>query len=167
MCEFLGLTLRKTSFYTVFSPYYKGKTMESLFSTRDSTHHKNLKRPVAQLFSMTNMKNYEIYADERTKIFIDTMRELQGQPIDLSAWLQWYAFDVIASITFQHRFGFMEQRRDIGNMIGDLDFGLGYAKIVGQFPGLHPWLVGNKDLIDTMEKIGLPLPDPLSSFLKV
>ena len=163
----MHLTLQKTDFYTVFNPYYKGKPMESMFSTRDSTYHKNLKRPVAQLFSMTNMKNYEVYADECTKIFVDSMRELQGQPIDLSAWLQWYAFDVIASITFQRRFGFMEERRDIDNMIEDLDFGLGYAKVVGQFPKLHPWLVGNKNLIQTLERFRIPLPDPLSSFLKV
>lgn len=141
--------------------------MESLFATRDATYHKTLKRPVAQLFSMTNMKNYETYTDECTKIFIDAMRDQQGQLVDLSVWLQWYAFDVIASITFQRRFGFMEQRRDIDNMIGDLDVALQYSKVGGQFPEIHPWLIGNKTLINTLERLGMGLPDPLSSFLTV
>ncbi len=141
--------------------------MDSLFTTRDPTYHKNLKRPVAQLFSMTNMKNYEIYTDECTRIFIDTMRELQGQPVDLGAWIQWYAFDVIASITFQRRFGFLENRYDVDHMIADLDFAFLYAKIIGQFPNLHPYLVGNKTLLKTLERLGIGPPDPLARFLNV
>lgn len=141
--------------------------MPSLFSTRDPEYHKALKRPVAQLFSMTNMKNYETYINECTKIFMDTMHELQGQPVDLGSWLQYYAFDVIASITFQRRFGFMEQRTDIGHMIGGLHFALRYGKIVGQFPGFHPWLVGNKRLLNAIEALGVTLPDPLAQFVKV
>jgi hypothetical protein len=141
--------------------------MQSLFATRDSAYHRTLKRPVAQLFSMTNMKNYEIYTDECTSIFMKVMREWQNQPIDLSSWVQFYAFDVIASITFQRRFGFMEQRKDIGNMIGDLHFALQYGKIIGQFPGLHPWLVGNKWLLSTLKGLGMDLPDPLAQFVKV
>ena len=107
--------------------------MQSLFATRDATYHKTLKRPVAQLFSMTNMKNYEVYTDECTKIFMDIMRELQEQPIDLSVWLQFYAFDVIASITFQRRFGFMKQRRDIDGMIGKLQAPCSTARSLASF----------------------------------
>jgi hypothetical protein len=141
--------------------------MQSLFATRDTAYHKTLKRPVAQLFSMTNMKNYEIYTDECTAIFVNKMRQLEGEAIDLSTWLQFYAFDVIASITFQRRFGFMQEGRDIDNMIAKLHFALQYAKIIGQFPGLHPWLVGNKRLLDTLNSLGISLPDPLAQFVKV
>ena len=116
---------------------------------------------------MTNLRSYEVYVDECTKIFIDAMRDLESQTVDLSKWLQWYAFDVIASITFQRRFGFMEQRRDIDNMIRDLDLGGGYIKIVTQFPGLHPWLVGNKALMGVLEKIFGELPDALARFMKL
>ena len=37
--------------------------MDSMFTTRDPLYHKHLKTPVAQLFSMTNMRNYETYVD--------------------------------------------------------------------------------------------------------
>lgn len=141
--------------------------MPSLFTTRDPAYHKKLKRPVAQLFSMTNMKNYEAYADECTKIFIDTMFRREGETIDLSTWLQYYAFDVVAAITFQRQFGFVTQGRDIGNMIGDLHFALQYSKIVGQFPGLHAWLAGNKSMLNTLERMGMTVPDPLAQFVKV
>jgi hypothetical protein len=116
---------------------------------------------------MTNLRSYEEYVDECTKIFIDAMRDLEGESVDLSKWLQWYAFDVIASITFQRRFGFMEQRQDIDNMIRDLDLGGGYIKVVSQFPGLHPWLVGNKTLMGFMERLFGELPDALARFMRV
>lgn len=138
-----------------------------MFTTRDPVHHKNLKRPVAQLFSMTNMKNYEPYADECTSVFLAAMRDMQGQAIDLSAWCQWYAFDVIACITFQRRFGFMEQRRDVNNMIGDLDTALQVVKVAGTYPEIHPWLMGNKKLLDTLKWLGVAIPDPLRHFVKV
>ncbi|KIX08689.1 uncharacterized protein Z518_03346 [Rhinocladiella mackenziei CBS 650.93] len=163
----IGSNYLKSNFYVVFSPYYKDKPMESLFSTRDPSYHKNLKKPVAQLFSMTNTRNYEDYADECTKIFIDAMTDLQGQSVDLSVWLQWYAFDVIALITFQRKFGFMEQRRDVDHMIKNLEFALQYAKLVGQFPFLHRWLVGNKTFMRTLERLCGELPDPLSRFVEI
>ena len=116
---------------------------------------------------MTNMKNFEPYADECTRIFIEAMQDLEGQNIDLGAWLQWYAFDVIAYITFQRRFGFMEQRRDVDGMIEALDGALNYVKIIGQYPGWHPWLLGNATLVKFVKKIAPGLPDPLRWFLEV
>lgn len=114
----------QTPFYSTLAPFYKGQVMDSMFTTRDPSSHKALKTPVAQLFSMTNMRNYEIYVDKYSEIFIKSMKDLQEQPVDLAIWLQWYAFDVISSLTFQRRFGFMENRKDVDNMIAGLDAGL-------------------------------------------
>lgn len=147
--------------------FYKEKAMPSMFSARDPSYHRNLKIPVAQLFSMTNMKNYESYADDCTRIFIEAMRDLEGKPVDAAVWLQWYAFDVIASITFQRRFGFMEQRQDLDSMIGGIDTALQYIKIIGQYPKLHAWLLGNRPLMKVLKTLIPNLPDPLGSFLTV
>ncbi|OKP11151.1 Pisatin demethylase [Penicillium subrubescens] len=122
------------------APVYQGAVLDSMFTARDPVYHKSLKSSVAQIFSMTNMKNFEVYADECTQIFMEAMLTLEGQPVDFSMWLQWYAFDVIGAITFQRRFGFTEQRRDVDDMIGKIDIGLQYVKIVGQLPFLIPLL---------------------------
>lgn len=95
------------------------------------------------------------------------MEDLEGQSIDLSVWLQWYAFDVIAYITFQRRFGFIEQRRDVNGMIAALDFVLQYVRVIGQYPEWHPWLVGNRTLVSLIQKLVPNMPDPLKSFLDV
>lgn len=138
-----------------------------MFTARDPSYHKALKAPVAQLFSMTNMRNYEPYVDECSAIFFKSMKDLQEQPEDLAIWLQWYAFDVIASLTFQRRFGFMEKRKDVDNMIAGLDAGLRYIGVVGQYPGWHRFLMGNRLLMKTLARLIPNLPDPLNRFMEV
>ena len=138
-----------------------------MFTARDPAYHKALKTPVAQLFSMTNMRYYEPYVDECSAIFLKSMKDLQGQPVDLAIWLQWYAFDVIASLTFQRRFGFMEGRKDVDNLISGLDAGLRYIGVVGQYPGWHRFLMGNRLLMTTLTTLIPSLPDPLNRFMEV
>ena len=57
--------------------------------------------------------------------------------------MQWYAFDVISSITFNNRFGFMEQETDVNNIIAAIEGRLVYNSIIGQVSWLHPYLFGN------------------------
>lgn len=138
--------------------------MDSMFTERDPQAHKALKSPVAQLFSMTNMRNFETYADECTKIFMDAMLDLEGQPVDLAQWLQWYAFDVIGSITFQRRFGFMEQRQDVDSMIQKINHGLEYVKVIGQ----SEWLVSLFDMLSRSDwvKSWNLWPDTMDRFIQ-
>lgn len=147
------------------APIYQGEVMDSLFTTRDPAHHKFLKSSVSQIFSMTNMKNFEIFADECTRIFMDAMLDLEGEPLDFSKWLQWYAFDVIGSLTFQRRFGFLEQRTDVDGMIGKIDIGLQYVKVLGQFPSLIPFLQ-TISMSRPIQKLNI-FPDTMDKFLKV
>lgn len=155
----------KTPFYATMAPIYQGEVMDSMFTARDPVYHKFLKSSVSQIFSMTNMRNFEVYADECTQIFMDAMLDLDGESVDFSNWLQWYAFDVIGGITFQRRFGFMEQRRDVDGMIAKIDIGLQYVKILGQLPFLIPML--QRTLMSRpIQRLNL-LPDTLDRFLKV
>jgi hypothetical protein len=118
-------------------PEYKNAPMVGMFNARDPAVHKSLKTPVASLFAMSNMRNYEPYVDECTQIFYDAMKDLEGQKVDLAVWLQWYAFDVVAGLTFQRRFGFLEKRKDVNNMIGEIDASLDKLRVLGQYPMLY------------------------------
>jgi cytochrome P450 len=116
---------------------YEGKTMESLFSTRNAEYHKALKRPVAQKFSMSSVRSLEPLVNDCTQIFINIMQELAGQTLDLDEWLQWYAFDAIYAMTFSKPAGFLEQRRDVSGILTGMDWILKYCALVGQVPWLH------------------------------
>lgn len=56
-----------------------------MFSMSDPAGHQALRRPVAQKFSMSSIKSLEPFADECTKIFVDAMKDLEGQQVDLGA----------------------------------------------------------------------------------
>ncbi|KIW43694.1 uncharacterized protein PV06_04770 [Exophiala oligosperma] len=157
----------KSMFYSLSDAYFDGRRMETIFSTRSAEWHRFLRGRVSQLYSMSNLRGYEPYADECTAIFTRAMYELQGQRIDFSEWLQWYAFDVIACITFQRRFGFMEEKKDIGGMIEAIGAAFPYMATVGQLPFLHPWLRGNKKLMSLLKKMRPNTPNPMADILKI
>lgn len=136
--------------------------MASMFSTTDPEEHKHLKRSVSQKYSMTSIRNLEYLVDPCSQIFSAAMEDLQGQIVDLGAWVQWYAFDVIGAISFSKRFGFMEERKDVNHVIEGIDGGLMYASMVGQMPWLHGWLLGSRTTRNVFEKLtggaGNPIP---------
>ena len=164
----IGSDYRKTEFYTTMAPHYQGTVLNSLFTARDTSYHKSLKSQVAQLFSMTNMKNYEPHVDECSAIFLSTMEDAarNNDVVDLSVWLQWYAFDAIGNITFQRKFGFMERKEDVDEMIEGIDLGLQYVKVIGQFPNLHPYIMGNRFWMFFLKRFA-NLKDTLSKFMVV
>lgn len=129
--------------------------MDSMFTTTDPQEHKALKRPVAQKFSMSSLRTLEYLVDPCSDIFAKAMLDLQGQVVDLGEWAQWYAFDVIGAITFSRRFGFMENRKDVKNIISGIELGLAYAGIIGQVPSLHRYLLGNLTLRRILGRLGV------------
>lgn len=140
--------------------------MPSMFSTTDPAYHKALKQPVSQKFSMTSIRSFESYVDQCSDIFTTEMRKKVGQRVELADWCQYYAFDVIGAITFQRRFGFMEQGRDVDNMMAAIWKVLTYAGIIGQIPELHPWLLGNPLLISILRRTGMLDDDPFPRIIK-
>lgn len=141
--------------------------MDTTFSTRDPAYHKRLRGQTAAIYSMSNIKKMESAADECAVVFLRAMEELEGQPIDISPWLQWYAFDVVGAITFQKTFGFVEARSDVDDMIAGLDITQTYAQYIGQFPWLHAYLFGNRTLIKVLQTILPNMPDPLARINQV
>ncbi|KAH7267929.1 cytochrome P450 [Fusarium solani] len=148
----------KSPFYQTLSVLYENEVMDSMFTTTDPQEHKALKRPVAQKFSMSSLRTLEYLVDPCSEIFTKAMLDLQGQVVDLGEWAQWYAFDVIGAITFSRRFGFMENRKDVKNIISGIELGLAYAGIIGQVPSLHRYLLGNLTLRRILGRLGVPDP---------
>ena len=133
----------KSDFYTMFDINTPAGAASTTFSVRDETIHKAKKRPVANAFSMSTMRDLEPMNDECSEILLRKLRERVGQEIDLGKWLHWYAFDVITSITFSNRLDFMEQEKDVGKIIEAIEGRLVYNSIVGQAPWMHKFLFGN------------------------
>lgn len=97
--------------------------MPGLFNTPDETYHRLMKKPIASIYSMSNLITFEPYADSTLRVFfeqLDRRYAQTGQECDLGTWLQWFAFDFMGEITFSHRLGFLEQASDVDGIIGDI-----------------------------------------------
>lgn len=130
----------KSEFYDMFN--LEGTT--TTFSERDEMIHRAKKRPVAAAYSMSTMKELEPMNDECSAILTTKLEGLVGKDIDLGDWLHWYAFDLITTIAFSNRLGFMESQTDVQGVIEALSTRQKYVSIVGQAPYLHKYLSGNR-----------------------
>lgn len=91
----------------------------NLFSTRDELYHRGQKRPVANAYSMTSLLAKEDAVDSCTQMFMEKLGSFadQRKSLDLGAWLQYYAFDVVGEFSFAKKLGFLEKGEDVDGMM--------------------------------------------------
>jgi hypothetical protein len=101
-------------------PYTKNGALPAVFTTQDEKQHKQLKTPIAQLYSLSNAVTFESFVDEVLGILFQQLdkRHVETQePFDLADWLQYFAFDVMGTMTFSSRYGFLETGKDVDGML--------------------------------------------------
>ncbi|XXH04088.1 hypothetical protein Hte_010499 [Hypoxylon texense] len=142
-----GDPLKKSDFYSVIPPMRKGNILPTIFATQDESLHRMLKRPIAGVYSMSNLVSFEPLVDRTIDVFcqeLDRRFVLPGEACDLGAWLQYFAFDVVGEITFSKRLGFLEDGRDVDGIMASIWQWFEYVAIVGQMPWLDSLWVKNK-----------------------
>lgn len=136
-----GITSKfpKSAWYQAFM--VPGKYSFTLFGDQDIRRHADSRKRFQNVYSMSSLMSYETYVDQCADIFAQRLSEIaaSGRPVDMAHWLQAYAFDVIACITFGGRFGFLDSGEDIRGMMSQGHGGLRYASLAGIFPWLHRW----------------------------
>ncbi|KAL4980057.1 hypothetical protein BDW66DRAFT_156696 [Aspergillus desertorum] len=147
----------KSEFYPVQMAVSKGEPLPSLFSTLDESFHANLRRSVNHAFSMTSLVQYESMVNETVELFLNQTAALfadTGKACDFARWLQFFAFDVIGSITYSKRHGFLEKNEDIDGILKSLARIFDYAGPIGQMPWLDKLLWKNP-VYNILQKWGL------------
>ncbi|KAE8421602.1 cytochrome P450 [Aspergillus pseudocaelatus] len=112
----------------------------NIFTVRDNEDHKDRRRKVASLYTMSAMVAYEDAVDRMTTLCIKKMNELAANRklISIPKFMQFYAFDVIGEITFDQNFGMMENMGDTQGIIKEIH---NLNNTIG-FMGLLPELQG-------------------------
>ncbi|GMG08430.1 unnamed protein product [Aspergillus oryzae] len=74
---------------------------KNIFTVRDNEDHKDRRRKVASLYTMSSMVAYEDAVDRMTTLCIKKMTDLAASRklISIPKFMQFYAFDVIGEIT--------------------------------------------------------------------
>ena len=121
---------------------------------------------MASKFSAKAVTSFESAVDGCLDTFARTMEQRCDEAVNLEQWLQYWTSDVAAETTLGNRVGFMEKNADIRGIIQGLKFGFRYAASVGQVPACHSWLVGNRGLINFLERF-VGIPDPPGVYIEV
>ncbi|KAH7160421.1 cytochrome P450 [Dactylonectria estremocensis] len=116
---------------------------QNIFAIQDHELHKERRRKISSLYTMSSMVHYEKAVDEMTQVCISKMSQFaeEGRLIDIPHWMQYYAFDVIGEITFNKSFGMMENEGDTTGMIPNIRGANDFLGFIGIVPGLIPWLM--------------------------
>lgn len=72
----------------------KGKVLSGLFATKDESLHRMLKKPIAGVYSMSNLTSFEPLVDSTIKTFLselETRFVAPGKSCDWGTWLQYFA----------------------------------------------------------------------------
>ncbi|EEU38517.1 uncharacterized protein NECHADRAFT_19176, partial [Fusarium vanettenii 77-13-4] len=74
---------------------------QNIFVVLDNDRHKEKRRKISPLYTMSSMVSYEPAVDEMTTVCIRKLYQFakEGRLIDIPHWMQYYAFDVIGEIT--------------------------------------------------------------------
>ncbi|PGH08723.1 hypothetical protein AJ79_05914 [Helicocarpus griseus UAMH5409] len=135
----------KSAFYPVMGNVAHGKVVPTIFSTRDEFVHEMMKRPIAQVYAMTNLKTYEPLVESTEAFFFEKLEKLadERRAFDLGTWLHWFATDVIMEITFGKRFGFLEREEDVDDILKTIERRFRYVATTCQMPWLDKLLHKN------------------------
>ena len=131
----------QSDLYKVLQPMAQGKVIQGIFNTQDASLHSALRRPISNIYSMSNLVEFEPYVDSTIRVLLRQLEEVQKDPdqaVDLGRWLQWFALDVMGEITFSKRLGFLDQGKDVDGIIQRILDLFKYASWVCTciFPGL-------------------------------
>ncbi|KOC09244.1 cytochrome P450 monooxygenase [Aspergillus flavus] len=137
----------KSDFYRSMMPYTrKGRSLPLVFNTRDEDLHKRLKTPIAHLYSLSNILTFEAFVDQVLEILFRQFEERfvpDQAPFNLGNWLQYFAFDVMGTMSFSRRYGFLEKGRDDTGLLSAIWAFMKAAAPVTQMPWVD--LVWNKN----------------------
>ncbi|KIA75718.1 hypothetical protein HK57_00445 [Aspergillus ustus] len=141
----------KGPFYSTLAPYTKKGALPAVFSSRDEDVHKRLRMPIASLYSMSKVLPLESFINKTIEVMsaqLDARFVDSQESFDLAHWLQYFAFDVMGTLTFSKRYGFLEKGVDVNGMLGTI-----WAFMRGAAPFTQiPWLdqVWNKNSFVSM-----------------
>ncbi|RYC86291.1 hypothetical protein BFJ63_vAg10815 [Fusarium oxysporum f. sp. narcissi] len=133
-----GSRFAKSTWYEA----WKHSDSITLFADINAKRHNESRRRLQNLYSLSSLVSYESPVDDCNTLFVQKLQRFAstGETINLTHWLQCYAFDAVDCITFSKRFGFLDEGQDIGGMIEANSQLLLYSTCAGIFPKSHQYI---------------------------
>ncbi|KAK2608295.1 hypothetical protein N8I77_006913 [Diaporthe amygdali] len=145
----------KSDFYPTLQAYSpNGGSLEAVFNTTSDEVHKKLKGPIAPLFTPSNVPSLEPRVNDVLECIHEKLEEKfvgNDQVFNLGDWLQFFAFDVMGTLTFSKRYGFLDTGKDVGNMLASIVFFMRTSAPFTQMPKVD-WLLRKNRIGDFIQR---------------
>jgi cytochrome P450 len=107
-----------------------------LFTEVNEEKHQRYRKVVQPAYQMSNVLKSEGAIDGCTNLLLSQLQDLADNKvdIDLGRWLHLYAHDVLGSVLFGRRFGFLETGDDVDSFIESVSSAVPLLHIIGQGP---------------------------------
>ncbi|QKX61811.1 uncharacterized protein TRUGW13939_08967 [Talaromyces rugulosus] len=140
----------KSKWYTASGNPY----IPDLFTTRDPTLHRNIRKKVASLYATSHLLRMEPIIDDCIDLLVSRFAEVADKrtQINLQHWMQCYAFDVIGYIAVGKRFGFLDKGEDTLGIFPSLHGYLKYCATMGVYSEFHSLIY---NIINTVSSGGI------------
>ena len=115
-----------------------------LFTIRQNSFHSQRKRIHANVWSMTSVLEMEEYIDELVDLFLRKMGKLAdtNELMDVGLWTWRFTYDIIGELFFGKAYGFLDQERDIDNLMAAAAAVAPFEGMMGMAPSwLRPFMV--------------------------
>ncbi|KAJ6063912.1 hypothetical protein N7499_012592 [Penicillium canescens] len=140
---------KKSDMYRPNDVLLQGHRISNLFNTQDEDWHNQNIRPIRSLWTMIKVLEYEPLIDETLNKFVDKLAlkfvdgNSAGKVCPADEWIGFFAWDVTANFSFGRHYGFLDQEKDVDNLITDSTAGLMYFAPVSQIPWIDNLLDKN------------------------
>ncbi|KAI1087236.1 putative benzoate 4-monooxygenase cytochrome P450 [Rostrohypoxylon terebratum] len=146
----------KSDFYVTLRPYTRGGgALHAVFNTTEEDLHKQIKSPIAPMFTPANTPSFEGLVDEVLTCIHARLDEnfiANEEIFNLGQWLQYFAFDVMGTMTFSKRYGFLDTGKDVGRMLGTIVDFMRDAAPMTQIPWLD-WVLRKNRIGDSFQRL--------------
>ncbi|VUC35059.1 unnamed protein product, partial [Clonostachys rosea] len=149
---------RKSDMYRPNDVVVNGQRIQNIFNTQDHHFHTKYTRPIGGFWTMSKILDLEPVMDETLSELltnVDRRFASTSAVCMLEDWISYYAWDAAANVSFGRHYGFMEEGKDVGNIIAESTAGLKYFAPVSQVPLLDElldknpvWRIGPRPLVN-------------------
>ncbi|KAF1848283.1 putative cytochrome P450 monooxygenase [Cucurbitaria berberidis CBS 394.84] len=149
--------LPKSHHWSVWENEFNGKLVPSVLYAQETSKHGMLKRPVAGVYSMSNVIKQEPFIDTTIVQFIKkldqdfTVRGDEGKSVPIHSWMHYFAYDAVMKLTLSSDFGFIEAGGDREGIFSGVDAVLRYRAMVFTMPWIHS-LVRRSPIVGLFKK---------------
>ncbi|KAL2005575.1 hypothetical protein VTN00DRAFT_10068 [Thermoascus crustaceus] len=140
---------KKSDMYRPNDVLVNGQRISNIFNTQDEDWHSKYMRPIRSFWTMTKVLDLESLIDETLDKFVKKIDAKfvdganAGKVCKADDWLAYFAWDVTANISFGRHYGFIDQEKDVDNLIIDSTKGLFYFAPISQIPWIDYFLDKN------------------------